>query len=275
MGRLNFKNSHSHSGFTILEVMLVLAITFLIFIAMTGTIQISISRQRYNDSVTSFQDFLQRQYSEVQNVVVDEGGNRIAGCGDKRGRSDCYVIGRLLTFVEVDGYSAVNVDQIVYITDDTSGGANVGGRKKLKYDDYDLTDVVGADIKTNGTRVEQYSFEWGAKAYRPNKGNSFKNDLSIFIFRSPETGTIRTYVKTGSLITTSKISSMLGKKSDPGEPSTTPTTDKNLDICVVADGAVFTPNRAVRINSGASSASAIELPVPGKNEAAGEVDCER
>lgn len=112
-----FKNTFgkNHSGFTLLEVAIVLAITFLIFIAMLGTIQVSVARQRYNDSVTSFQDFLQRQYSEVQNVVIDDGVTRLDGCDGGRGRSNCYVIGRLLNFEIVDGYTSVKVEQIVYI----------------------------------------------------------------------------------------------------------------------------------------------------------------
>lgn len=248
------------SGFTILEVALVLAITFLIFIAMIGTIQVSISLQRYNDSVVSFQDFIQRQYSEVQNVVVDTGTSRIPGCGDKRGRSNCYIIGRLLNFNLDGGYTNVKVEQIVYIADDSTDTA-----KGLAYNDFFLTDSVNTIFNTKGITVDNYSFEWSAKAFRPDNGRVFNDDLSIFIFRSPETGTIRTHVKTDTKVESNNVKSIL----------TTDSVKKNLDICVIADGPVFTPNKAVRINAGASNASAIEIPVPGKNASAGEVNCAR
>lgn len=100
-------------GFTILELVLVLAVTAALLVGLlagTGTV---IARQRYNDSVSSFRDFLQRQYSlvaDVQNNSTEfncrrtgtiQAGFQISGGGDDtggRGRSDCLVYGRLLEF---------------------------------------------------------------------------------------------------------------------------------------------------------------------------------
>lgn len=64
----------TRAGFTLMEVFLVVTIMFLLFVSMILVIQNSVARQRYEDSLTSFKDFLQRQYDEVQNVVIDDKG---------------------------------------------------------------------------------------------------------------------------------------------------------------------------------------------------------
>jgi len=101
------------SGFTILELVLVLAVTAALLVGLLAGTGTAIARQRYNDSVTSFRDFLQRQYSlvaDVQNNSIQvncrrtgsiESGFAISAGGPDtggRGRSNCLVYGRLLEF---------------------------------------------------------------------------------------------------------------------------------------------------------------------------------
>ena len=52
-------------GFTILEVMLFLAITGLMLIGVIGGTYSAIASQRYTDSVRSFAEFLRQTYAEV------------------------------------------------------------------------------------------------------------------------------------------------------------------------------------------------------------------
>ena len=59
------------AGFTIIETMLVLAITGALVAAMFVGIGTSISIQRYRDAVTTFKDTLQEQYSALANVSND------------------------------------------------------------------------------------------------------------------------------------------------------------------------------------------------------------
>jgi prepilin-type N-terminal cleavage/methylation domain-containing protein len=94
----------SQSGFSLVEVMLTLAIMFVLFVALIGMVQFSLGRQRYESTLNSFKDFLQRQYSEVQNVVIDGEREEVKECNHNNsrvstmGRTNCYVIGRLLNF---------------------------------------------------------------------------------------------------------------------------------------------------------------------------------
>ena len=52
-------------GFTIIEVMLVLAVTGLLLIAVLGGAFSNIAQQRFNDALRGFAEFLRQNYSEV------------------------------------------------------------------------------------------------------------------------------------------------------------------------------------------------------------------
>lgn len=246
-------------GFSIIEVMLVLSIILVLFVAMMATVHISISRQSYEDSLTSFRDFLQRQYSEVQNVTLDEGvSNHIKECdsddvrGKNRGRTDCYVIGRLLKFTNIDDTSVINVEQIVY------NSTNTSSRDELIYNDFQLGEkgLLGG-IKTYGHQIDRYQVEWTARLYTPKSSGvepqEIDNNLSIFIFRSPESGTVRTYVQQGAeQFEANQLAKML----------TEDNLNKGTELCVIPDGSAYTDLRAVRVLPGASTASNIEIPLP-------------
>ena len=257
----------SKAGFSIIEVSIVLSITFLIFVAMVATVQISISRQRYEDSLSSFKDFLQRQYEEVKNVIIDKQQGSVSGCGNpanrdnERGRTNCYVVGRLLNFSVSNGNTNIKVEQILYSTNDTSEA------NKLEYNDFILKDssVLASGIITRGVTVDNYTIEWAAKLYRPrpNRNQAIDGNASVIILRSPETGIIRTYISDTHSTNSSDLRSILHASA----------LTKNLDMCVIPSGAFVGQMRAVRLNAGASNGSGVEIMMPGTNAANNEVDC--
>lgn len=73
---------HKRNGFTLVEIVLFLAITSLLFVGIIAGTNNSIFQQRYNDSVQNFAEFLRRIYSEVANPQ---------SVGD--GRSDSAIYG--------------------------------------------------------------------------------------------------------------------------------------------------------------------------------------
>lgn len=126
--------THSRRGFTLLEVLLFLAISALIFAGIMMGATTSIARHRYNDSVQEFVDFMRIAYDDViythNTRLIASGGpdycsltsivengvhlrfdgtewlggfpygqNYAAGY---RGRSNCSIYGRLITFGEDD-----------------------------------------------------------------------------------------------------------------------------------------------------------------------------
>jgi len=138
------------SGFTILELVLVLAVTAALLVGLLAGTGTAIARQRYNDSVTSFRDFLQRQYSlvaDVQNNSTDvdcrrtgtiESGFSISAGGPDtggRGRSDCLIYGRLLEF----GLTGIDAQNEI-------PGFNVGSNSGDIASFVRVTTIVGAMI---------------------------------------------------------------------------------------------------------------------------------
>lgn len=250
----------SQSGFSLVEVMLTLAIMFVLFVALIGMVQFSLGRQRYESTLNSFKDFLQRQYSEVQNVVIDGEREEVKECNHNNsrvstmGRTNCYVIGRLLNFRrEKDGQrTLVDVYQIVYKEDN----ANDPQLQFLMSNDFSLTDAYNQDkIKGfHGYKVDEYAVEWGALLKRPipNASPEINGNLSVFIFRSPESGAIRTYISDGREFTPTTIGGILSKNN----------LEKTMDICVISSGSAGTELRSVRINAGSPNASGIEITLP-------------
>lgn len=245
------------AGFSIIEVMLVLAIVFLLFVAMMAVVQASVNRQRYNDTVTSLKEFIQRQYSEVQNVVLDRGINSIRECdadktrGGNMGRTNCYVVGRLLNFRIEDETTMIKVHQIVYFAGDTS---EVKTNQQLKFNDFDLKDASVKDFQTYGLEVEDYQVEWGAILRTSGETPSKIEDLSVLIFRSPESGVVRTHVLENRTVQPHNLKDIL----------TESTGNTVVDMCVVPDSSPNTELRAVRINAGATNASGVEIPLVGQ-----------
>ena len=63
-------NTKTLTGFTIIEIMIFLAITGLLVVGVLVGTGSTIARQRYNDAVESFAEFLRRQYSFVINPQI-------------------------------------------------------------------------------------------------------------------------------------------------------------------------------------------------------------
>lgn len=250
----------SQSGFSLVEVMLALVIMFVLFVSLIGMVQFSLGRQRYESTLNSLKDFLQRQYSEVQNVVIDGEIEKVKECGqtDTRtttmGRTGCYVIGRLLNFRRENDSQRTIVDvyQIVYKEDST----NDPKMQFLMSNDFLLSDAYNQDkIKGfHGYKVDEYVVEWGAMLKRPvpNASPEINGNLSVFIFRSPESGAIRTYISDGREFTPTTVGSMLSKAN----------LDKSINMCVISNGSAGTELRSVKIHAGSPNASGIEITLP-------------
>ncbi len=260
-----YSMTNKKTGFSLIEVMLVLAFVFVLFVAMMMTVHVSINRQRYEDGLTSFRDFLQRQYTEVQNVVMDRGvSSHIKKCdsddvrGGNRGRTDCYVIGRLLTFYEEGGATAVKVEQVAYRTRGVTSS-----KTELEYNDFYIGESgITNSIETFGTEVDTYFLEWAVRLYTPKpEPRLIRDNLSIFIFRSPETGNVRTYINSTEKVAASDLSSKI-------------LADENLFgqvvLCVIPDGEAYSTLRAVKVSAGTANASGIEIVT---REQAREADC--
>jgi len=59
----------TQGGFTVIEVMLFLAVTGLLAVGILVGSGVAIGQQRYRDSVNTLKSYIQQQYSEVTSVI--------------------------------------------------------------------------------------------------------------------------------------------------------------------------------------------------------------
>jgi type II secretory pathway pseudopilin PulG len=226
------------NGFTIVETMLFLGITGLLIMGVlvgTGT---SINIQRYHDSVTSLQSFLQQQYSNVANVSNDVMGN---SCGTDTtttwGQSDCVILGKYITIDGNTNNNLVSVQDVLGTQCSTSTGVN------------DLTALENCIIKTSTSNAETYDIAWDASAVKAKGGPL---ELSMLILRSPSSGIIRTLIssKSTTVIDDSGINEIL---TDPSALS------NEAKICVNSNGLFTGTTMAVLVDNNASSSIGVEI----------------
>lgn len=233
-------STHTRSGFTIIEVMLFLAITGALAVGILIGSSATIGRQRYRDSVNSFKGLIQEQYNQTGNVVNSEMSNPVCNASglrlvmhdtskQARGTSNCLVMGRFLLVqpTSVTTYNLIGQPPVPAVGND------------------DSSTLRAYAMAVQEPEVDEVS--WGARIVRPKTTDGATT--SVLIVRSPRSGSILTYVQDGDHRTA--IRNMIG--------------DANMaqkDFCVDSDGGLLPGARrlAVRIKSGAATSSAVEIP---------------
>ncbi len=235
--------SLSMSGFTIIEVMLVLAISSLLTMGAVIGLSGSLNTQRYRDSVSSLQSLIQKQFSDVNNVsnststlncaVVAGAPVLTAGAGVSNGKTDCVILGKLIT--TNDGKTVLTYNVI---------GAAVSGSFAG-----DVTMLQASKIILNSVGVESYDLEWDASLKNIN-GTVAK--FSVLIVRSPASGAIRTFIDPAIGIVSSGDTVNLRNVITAGK------LQSQLKVCVKSDGSIRSDRTAIFIKAGAASSSSVE-----------------
>lgn len=231
-------------GFTIIEVMLFLAVTGALTVAVLVGAGVSIGQQRYRDSVNSLKSFIQSQYSEVTNVVNDRAQNwtcdangnatQIQNGGEVRGTSDCVILGRLVT-VDTTG-KALTASNV--IGNRTSGAPEA---------ESDLEELNNYNMTVSSINSEASEVSWGAQIVAPRTTNP--QAMSIFIVRSPLSSGVLTFTSDGV-------------QTDVKAMMTVQNRNSARDLCVNPDAGTFTGSKRleVRINAFAANQSAVSIP---------------
>lgn len=237
---------HTH-GFTIIEVMLFLAVTGLLAVGILAGSGVAIGQQRYRDSVNSMKSLFQEQYNQTTNTVNNRTGAEACQNGvvvqppdnvpdpQARGTSGCLLMGRLVV-VGADGKRLTISNVVGYRTSETA--------------EVESTDI--AELTTNyrlaispEAQITD-TVEWDARLVRPK--TSTPSPVSVLIVRSPLSGSLMTFVRDG--VQTNLNAMMAGG-----------VTTTYKDLCVDAPVGSFVGQRlAVRINGYATSQAAIEIP---------------
>lgn len=231
------------SGFTIIETMLFLAITGLLVVGVLAGTGTSINTQRYRDSITSLQSFLQQQFSDVSNVnngrnnnwTCDSNGTikeQVPGGGTDRGQSDCVILGRFIT--TINGSHTLLVRDVVGNLPSGSLAQN------------DLDTLKQYKIQLSPVISNSYDIEWNGSLAIP--GRDENQQFSILILRSPLSGTVRTFINPSAVVADRDVITLINQ-SNLTQP---------IKMCVNSNGLFAGVRMAVTMAAGASSASGVE-----------------
>lgn len=228
--------SGDKAGFTIIETMLFLGISGLLFIGImvgTGT---SINNQRYRDSVTSLQSTLQQQFYEVANVDNQRSdGLTCGGASSTVGQSDCVILGKYITSTDGTNLSIKTV--VGYIGAGTTLSSN------------DVDAFKQYNIQISPAAGDSKPIEWDAGMVKAGTLNT-PMMFSIMILRSPASGAIRTFIDPNVAVLDNHIADLLS-----ASPSALLQSAK---ICL-DDGLLLGRKMAVLVNANATGPDAVEV----------------
>ena len=169
-------------GFTIIEVMLFLAVTGVLAAGILASVGSTLGLQRYRDAVDGFSSYIQGQYGQTINVRNDIDNHRecaadgtfLAAHSAPPGTSEtCVIIGRLVTTANGQTFRS----QPIYM----SGVTNAFLKSGIGDDA-----VFTADAAAN----RRLFIDSGVQPQPPATGD---NAWAIAIVRSPISGVIHTY----------------------------------------------------------------------------------
>lgn len=195
-------DSLAPQGFTLVEVMLVLGIAGLMLVGLIGGTFASIARQRYNDTMNDFVEYLTRIYSEVASPKSFGSGNSLTEA----------ILGKVLVF----GYDYGNADDNRSVFSATLiGNANGGFSDNADF----LTEIMSANTDARlfcgnaeqGTSVQQYTPLWQAELKQANDIPDYPGFYTarydqpfrgtIIIARTPSSSAVHTIYAPGAEFT--------------------------------------------------------------------------
>lgn len=187
-------NKPEHRGFTIIEVMLFLAISGVMAALLLGGWTLMINTQRYKDSIDTVYGYIQDQYNLVYNVENERsstltctGGNQIVnGAGESRGQSDCVLMGRFIKLTNGTTFRSYAV-----VGREPAAPATGSDTDIIKsYNPAVVSQSIGL------SEVEQI-VPWRA-VIKGKAGNADPLNMSIMLLRSPESGIVHRYIVNSS-----------------------------------------------------------------------------
>lgn len=247
MGKVN------QSGFTVIEVILFLAITGVLFAVLMIGVGTGINQQRYLDSARSYKALIQDQYAAALNTensitqvgecTVDATSNRGAINQDAnrntdRGTSKCVVMGRAIRILPENG-GVVGIQT-----------SSVTGYNADNADVQDLSDI-DAIVKFN-PQIAKFDqsvtdLDWGS--YLTTTDNPRRpSEAIIVILRSPSTGNIRVFTSQSS-----------HQSDDLSDIITASNATEILSNCIENGTSTLTPRILVSVDPRISNADGVRL----------------
>ena len=244
--------TRAERGFTIIEVMLFLAITGALSAALMIGVGTGVTQQRYLDSVRSFKALVQNQYAAVintenQNVTTQQCNSSTgaieSGARGDWGASDCVILGRAIVVRQADGGDKVEVSSVT-APDAANDDAVQSSNDIDVFKDHFRPQLATFDLET-------VSMDWGSKLMQPATGTGSMTSVGtevVLILRSPNTGLIRTFVTNNWA--TSDLVDVITSSGSTANP---------LEFCVTNGSTGLLPQQMLTIDPTIASADAVKL----------------
>ena len=268
------QNQKPKKGFTIIEVTLVLAITGLMMIGVIGSTYISISRQRYNDSLRSFAEYMRGIYAEALSPEsIIEAADTLVG------NKNQAILGKVVVFsVNASGESEVHSATLVG-TAEISYQSDQGFLNEITDVDKNGISIYCGDTSGHNSSVEPYTLLWEANLAQANgmpSGSVYDNQFkgTMIIARTPTSATLHTAFAKGVTydFTNGNCNSINGNgkfqndlRDQHSGISTFYEINEPTGICVVSKNSPV--HREVRIAADGRNASAVWLRQDGDDNA--------
>lgn len=269
---------NSKSGFTIIEVVLFLAVTGLMVAGILSSVGNGIHSQNYRDGVNELRNKIQGQFDKVYSLTNNRTVSSdpcTVGSSAGRGTSDCLYVGRMIHFNAPSGGSGSSLTIHPVIAELKAGlGATSTGNRfdgnlstvadtySYELDNYKITVWRGEDSLT-----EKYNFAWGLTGYEPSPAgpgfSSVSVDVvdSLLILRSPADGSVRSYkIPNQNQIYNSSTPRDLTSDIDGSTALTNSEANDELVVCLVDEDRLgnFNTPMAVKIAGAATGPGDIE-----------------
>lgn len=193
-----------NTGFTIIEVVLFLAISGLLFAGLMVGFGTAIDRQRYNDGITSLRSFIQDQYTKVfttQNNRPNSISCRTTGTvsitvgNQTRGTSECLIVGRYISTDE--DATELTASNIIAAKVGSSVVANDHEDLQKNYKLLGI-DNISNDTVRNNMDIESYPLAGGSHIVKESgatdSGPAPNKPFRMLLIRSPRSGMLMTFV---------------------------------------------------------------------------------
>ncbi|MCL1930148.1 type II secretion system GspH family protein [Candidatus Saccharibacteria bacterium] len=166
-------------GFTLIEVLMFLAISGALLGLMIFAVYRMIAGARFSDTITSAASFVQLQYEEARSGVRPEGESL---CGDdlQPGRSDCLLLGKAIVFRQINprgatsGFISDNIESYFVISDPYNldiSKANLGG--------LDPDGLYGSGLQASNPQLVVAGHRWYPLLYQAHYASTEDNDNSF------------------------------------------------------------------------------------------------
>lgn len=286
--------AQSQAGFTIIEVTLVLAITGLMLIGLIGGSFASIARQRYNDALRDFSEYMSGVYNSVirpesiGNIPIRDSEGHIVNVSLGNSSTQA-ILGKVLVFgADYDGYTNDEKRSVYSVT--LVGSTNVlrsSDKTFLRELADESTPSLVCGLTEFGETVQPSSVEsylplWESYLQPTDASNDQEKFTgTMIIARTPTSATVHTaFVKdltydlknncTPENRTASDRFVEDLKESVLGRLENNYKTDENTVICVEAMDVNF--SRAVQIDANGHNSSSVKT-LSEADSASGEIRC--